>query len=86
MYTVRDMSAIIHVKKFLSAAPGVGRFLLSKFFYFNLYSGKYCVKKKVCHTKVVGIERTFPMIPHMIYIYPENFRRTYSEKFRTLLW
>jgi len=34
-------------------------------FNFNLYPGKYWVKKKTCHTKVVGIKRTSPTIPHM---------------------
>jgi len=56
----------IQHKKFLSAEPtGVGKFLISKLLIFNLYPGKYWVKKKVCHTKVVGIGRTFPTIPHM---------------------
>jgi len=57
-------------KKIHSEEPtGVGRFLLSKFLILTftlLYLGKYWVKRKICHTKVVGIERTFPKIPQDI--------------------
>jgi len=52
---------MLEIKKIPSAEPtGVGRFLLNKYLFLN-----FTRVKKVFHTKVVGIERSFPTIPHM---------------------